>query len=234
QPEVREAVASAAVRVFLAREFADTWTPETMPPELVARSYEKNRAFFKHPELRDGVHVLVAGGTADKAQRPKDEAKDAVARDIAGRFHADVMADPPADRTAFLARAERFRSDAEAAGLLLLPQTLGRFARQGQFLPQFTEVAFKLGVGEISEPSPTKFGWHVIYIDGVEAAKDESLEEAAPAIRERITPQVREAELAKLTGILRARYGAVVDAGPLEALEARRGLPPGGPGSPGP
>jgi peptidyl-prolyl cis-trans isomerase C len=41
---------------------------------------------------------------------------------------------------------------------------LGFFTR-GQMVPQFEEVAFKLGAGEVGQPFETQFGWHVVKVD---------------------------------------------------------------------
>jgi len=38
---------------------------------------------------------------------------------------------------------------------------LGRFGR-GRMVPAFEHAAFALEVGEISQPTATEFGWHII------------------------------------------------------------------------
>jgi len=41
---------------------------------------------------------------------------------------------------------------------------LGYFGR-GQMVPQFEEVVFKLGKGEVSDPVKTQFGWHLVKVE---------------------------------------------------------------------
>jgi peptidyl-prolyl cis-trans isomerase C len=43
---------------------------------------------------------------------------------------------------------------------------LGWFTKD-RMVPEFSEAAFKLKEGEVSEPVKTQFGWHVIKIEGV-------------------------------------------------------------------
>jgi peptidyl-prolyl cis-trans isomerase D len=55
------------------------------------------------------------------------------------------------------------------------------------FVKPFADVAFSLGVGAISAPVKTEFGYHVIKVDEIQAASVRSLDEVRDALREQIT-----------------------------------------------
>lgn len=63
---------------------------------------------------------------------------------------------------------------------------LGAFKRE-QMVAPFSEKAFSMAAGEISDPVRTRFGWHLIKVEKVNDARVLSLAEATPKIRNTLT-----------------------------------------------
>jgi peptidyl-prolyl cis-trans isomerase D len=59
---------------------------------------------------------------------------------------------------------------------------LGTFRKEDMVAP-FSEKAFSMQAGEISEPVQTQFGWHLIKVEKVNPASEQTLEEATDAVR---------------------------------------------------
>ena len=59
---------------------------------------------------------------------------------------------------------------------------LGTFRKEDMVAP-FSEKAFSMQAGEVSEPVRTQFGWHLIKVEKVNPASTQTLEEATDAIR---------------------------------------------------
>ncbi len=62
---------------------------------------------------------------------------------------------------------------------------LGTFKRKDMVKP-FSDKAFTMGVGEISEPVKTRFGWHIIKVEAHNDASTSPLEAVATKIREKL------------------------------------------------
>lgn len=67
------------------------------------------------------------------------------------------------------------------------------FFRRRQMVPEFSEAAFALGAGEVSEPVKTQFGWHVIQVVEKRRAEPPAFEQVVEKLRSEVA---REAVLA--------------------------------------
>ena len=63
---------------------------------------------------------------------------------------------------------------------------LGLF-RRGQMMPSFEEAAFKLPVGQVSEPVRSDYGYHVIL---VEQKESKTFEEVRAEVEQRLRPEL--------------------------------------------
>ena len=64
--------------------------------------------------------------------------------------------------------------------------SLGAFRKEAMVKP-FSDKAFAMQAGEISEPVRTRFGWHIIKVEKVNEAKTLSLEDARKKITDKLT-----------------------------------------------
>jgi parvulin-like peptidyl-prolyl isomerase len=97
-------------------------------------------------------HILIAH---DEAKAPPREKRDQYeARRLALKVRREAAA-PGADFAALARQYSDDRESAERGG------DVGKFAR-GTQVPKFEQIAFGLGVGEISDVVETPFGFHVI------------------------------------------------------------------------
>jgi len=58
---------------------------------------------------------------------------------------------------------------------------LGYFTKE-QMVPEFAEVAFKLGKGQFSDPVKTQFGWHIIKVEDKRTRPTPTFEQVKPQI----------------------------------------------------
>jgi peptidyl-prolyl cis-trans isomerase C len=76
---------------------------------------------------------------------------------------------------------------------------LGYFSKE-QMVPEFSDVAFRLDKGQISEPVKTQFGWHVIKVEDKRVKPVPKFEEVKPQIEQYVTRKAQ----AELVTTLRA------------------------------
>ena len=140
------------------------------PAEEVRAAYEEGmkRNQWGQAEQREASHILVAvKPDASPADRKAAEAK---AQSI-----ADQVRKKPA------AFAELAAKESQDPGSAAQGGKLGMFPR-GQMVKAFDDAVFGAKKGEILGPVATEFGFHVIRVDEVKAAKVKSLADATPEL----------------------------------------------------
>jgi peptidyl-prolyl cis-trans isomerase C len=87
---------------------------------------------------------------------------------------------------------------------------LGYFTK-GQMVPEFSDVAFKLGKGELSEPVKSQFGWHIIKVEDKRTKPVPTFEQIKPQLEQYV---VRKAQTDMITKL---RDGAKIEKIPAPA-----------------
>lgn len=172
--EVRESMREDVVlEKYLVKRYDLKVTEEEMQA-----FFEENKEHFDQPEQAHARHILI------EVPRDADEATAKDAEKRAQEVYQEAIADG-ADFEA-LARAKSEGPTAPRGG------DLGFFGR-AQMVPEFSEAAFNLKPGEISEPVRSPFGYHIIQLVELKEAKEANFEDA----KEEIDLQIRHAQRAE-------------------------------------
>lgn len=138
----------------------------------IADYYNANREQFVTPKTVEARHILIK----------IDEGADQALVDDAKKRAEDVRKKSLEKGADFAELAKKYSEGPtkDKGGYL------GAFRREAMVKP-FSDKAFSMKAGEISEPVRTRFGWHVIKVEKVNEAKTDSLEEATAKIRKQLT-----------------------------------------------
>jgi len=186
----------AAINAYYEKNKANFMTPDTVAlkylelkvediaaqvkvsDEALASYYDSVKDRYVEAEKRRGRHILiqVAGDADDAAARKK--AEDILAKVNAGGDFAKL--------------AKEFSQDGGSAAQ---GGDLG-WAERSYFVGPFADALFSMKAGEIRGPVRTQFGYHIIRLDEIKAAKQKTLQEA----RAEVEAEYRKQEAEKQFG----------------------------------
>ena len=133
--------------------------------------YDKNPDKFKKPEQVRASHILFKTD-ADEAAKKK------------ARATAESVLKQAKSGKDFAALAKQHSSDGSASQ----GGDLGFFAKE-QMVPEFSNAAFALQPGQISDLVESQFGYHIIKVTERKAPETVPLDEVAPQVKQYLTQQ---------------------------------------------
>ncbi len=177
---------------YLVLDMASVAAGIAVSDQAVADYYASHAAQFGVPEQRSASHILIAADkNADAATRAKAKAK-------ANELYQTLQKSP--ERFAELARTQ-----SQDPGSAAQDGHLGSFGR-GMMVKPFDDAVFSMKPNEIRGPVESDFGYHVIRLDGIQAAQ------AAPLanVRTAVVDELRKQQAQKAFAELADNFGNLV------------------------
>ena len=157
-------------------------TPDALGAEIkvdpndVRKQYDDNLKQYAKAEERQASHILIA---------VKPDAKDD--EKAAAKKKADDLAAQA--RRAPAKFAELANENSQDPGSAAQGGDLGFIAHDGSMVKPFEDAVFSAKEGEVVGPVRTDFGWHVIKVTAIKAAKTQSFDEVKAQIEQDLKRQ---------------------------------------------
>lgn len=152
---------------FNPQEFS---TGVTVSDEAVKEYFDAHPDEFKEPKTVKARHILFKlenNSPPEVVEEKRKKAEEVLALAKTGQDFAE------------LARTHSEGPSKDVGG------DLGTFKKETMVEP-FSEKAFSMKAGEISEPVRTQFGWHIIKVEAVNEASEKTLDEVREEIRKNL------------------------------------------------
>ncbi len=188
-PDVTQARTVELAHAIFNKEIVDKFHANNLDQETLKKFYNKNKPRFVHDTLRRVVHFLAHTG--------KGQFDDKQALEVATHV-ADIARDVKSE-DAFKSVVKTVNKKEENSGKTRL-ESLSPFEEKNKrYAGPFVKATFAIPkVGQISPPSKTMFGWHVIYFAEEIPPKNESFEDVKMQLAEELLPQKRTFEAGHL------------------------------------
>ncbi len=185
-----------AVKHFISVGFEQKYRLDNLPQQYVEQSKQRNIGHFRHPELRQGVHILVKPTSEDRSLMNEQQAQALQA--VVKRIKDDLNNDPVVLASELHKRMSRYQAWMDQ-GYEVIFENLGRFSATGPFIMSFNEACFKVHEApKLIGPIQTPFGFHFTLIEAIIPPLDTPDAKIEEEVRKRILPEVRAYEWRKL------------------------------------
>jgi peptidyl-prolyl cis-trans isomerase D len=147
----------------------------TVDAAEVKKQYEANARQYTAEEERSAAHILIP------VKPDASDSEKAAAKKLADDVYAKAKANP----AKFADLAKEYSKDpgsAEQGG------DLGSFGR-GTMVKPFEDAAFAAKAGDLLPPVQSDFGWHIIRVNGVRAARTQPFDEVKAQIEAELKKQ---------------------------------------------
>jgi len=171
----------------------------------IAEYYDEHPAEFQNPKTVEARHILIK---VDPQASPEDVAK------AKERMESILQKANGGQDFAELAKQFSEGPSKDKGGYL------GTFRREAMVKP-FSDKAFSMKTGDISDPVKTQFGWHIIKVEKVNDATTTSVVDATDTIRQKLA-----AEYSKNLAYDAAEsvFNAAFEGDPLESIAVEDNL----------
>ena len=180
-PEFKRKVAFARNKLLM-EELLQSVGKEALTDEAMHKVYDEAVKQMGEVQEVHARHILIRAAPGDEkaSKAAEDKIKAIIVRLKKGEDFAKVAAEVTEDPSG------------KANG-----GDLGYFSKE-QMVPEFSEVAFKLEKGQISEPVKTQFGWHVLKVEDKRVKPMPKFEEVKAQIENYVTRKAQAELVQKL------------------------------------
>ena len=169
---------------YLVLRAGDLVDQVSVTPDEVRAFYDHNPQRWGQPERRRASHILITAG-------PGGSAPD---KTQAGKLAETVLAKVRAKPGDFASLAKEYSKD---PGSAQKGGDLGWFGR-GMMVKPFEDAAFSLKEGETSGLVESDFGFHIIRVTGIEAARTKAFEDVKGQIEGELRQQAAEKRFSEI------------------------------------
>lgn len=180
-----------SVEVEVSKEEIDEFLKSADSEKAVESYYNRNKSQYNQEAQVRARHILIGFKEARRASGEAANRSKEDARELARK----VLAEVKKENSDFTALAKKYTDE---PGGRDKGGNLGYFKFE-TMVKEFSEVAFAMTAGQVSDIVETPFGFHIIKVEDVKKAKSVSLDQAKSEIAQKLVEEKKKPKLVEET-----------------------------------